>query len=313
MIERPLVAVLLVVVGTALAGMACGKKGPPLPPLVLLPIAPAEFAAVRRDSQVDLSFRVPNANTDRSTPADLLRVDIYAWTAPGPVSADDVVRRGTRVGSVAVNKPRDPDEPEPETPAAKGTGVDQNARATFSETLPTDADASAYRAYVAVGFSTRGRRGALSPRIAVPLVAPPSPPPQPLVTYDEKAVTVAWTAIVASGPAAFAYNVYRPDSPAGSLTTTPVSEPRFVDPSTIEWEKERCYEVRTVATLEGVRIESVASPSRCVTLHDTFAPASPEGLVSVASEGAVSLIWTPNREPDLAGYVVLRALRLPPH
>ena len=66
--------------------------------------------------------------------------------------------------------------------------------------------------------------------------------------------------------------------------------------------------MRTVAMLEGVRVESAASPSRCVILHDTFAPAAPEGLVSVASEGAISLIWTPNREPDLAGYVVLRAV-----
>ena len=40
--------------------------------------------------------------------------------------ADDVVRRGTRVATVAVNKPKDPDEPEPETPAPKGPGLDQN-------------------------------------------------------------------------------------------------------------------------------------------------------------------------------------------
>jgi hypothetical protein len=102
--------------------------------------------------------------------------------------------------------------------------------------------------------------------------------------------------------------VYTPDPDAPALTTAPVGEPQYVDPSAIEWETERCYEVRTAVTVEGARIESAASPSRCVTLHDTFAPASPEGLVSVASAGAISLIWTPNREPDLGGYVVLRAV-----
>ncbi len=318
MIAGRFVAGLLVIVAASLAAISCGKKGPPLPPLVLLPTPPADFAAVRRDSRVDLTFRVPNANTDRSTPADLARVDIFAWTVPSAVSADDVVRRGTRIGTVAVNQPPDPDEPEPETPAPKGDGVDQNATARFSETLPADADESAYRAYVVVGFSTRGRRGVLSNRIAVPLVAPPPAPGQPLVSYDEEAVTVSWTPVDAGGASPFAYSVYpaEPNAPAlttaepnaPALTKTPVGEPRFIDPAPIEWEKERCYEVRTVATLEGVRIESAPSLSRCVTLHDTFAPAIPEGLVSVASEGAISLIWTPNREPDLAGYVVLRAV-----
>jgi hypothetical protein len=31
-------------------------------------------------------------------------------------------------------------------------------------------------------------------------------------------------------------------------------------------------------------------------------------LVGVGSEGSISLIWTANSEPDLAGYIVLRAL-----
>ena len=32
----------------ALVTVACGKKGPPLPPLVKLPVAPADFTAARR-------------------------------------------------------------------------------------------------------------------------------------------------------------------------------------------------------------------------------------------------------------------------
>jgi hypothetical protein len=39
---------------------------------------------------------------------------------------------------------------------------------------------------------------------------------------------------------------------------------------------------------------------------DTFSPAPPQGLATVASEGVISLIWEPNTEPDLAGYLVLR-------
>jgi hypothetical protein len=34
-----------------------------------------------------------------------------------------------------------------------------------------------------------------------------------------------------------------------------------------------------------------ASPPACVAAVDTFAPAAPEGLAVVASEGALNLIW----------------------
>jgi hypothetical protein len=44
----------------------------------------------------------------------------------------------------------------------------------------------------------------------------------------------------------------------------------------------------------------------CVTPKDTFPPAAPKGLGAVSSGGAINLIWEPNAEPDLAGYIVLR-------
>ena len=297
---------LLALAMAGFAGVSCGKKGPPLPPLMLLPTPPADFAAVRRDTEVDLTFRIPDSNTDRSTPADLARVELYAMNSGGQVTADDVVRRGTRVASVTVNKPKDPDEPEPETPAPKGPGLDQNEIANVSDRLPSEGAADSHRAYVAVGISTRGRRGALSPRIAVPLVASPPAPSAPTITYDEKAITVAWPAVSAGGQTTLAYSVYTPGTPA-PLTPNPARDPLFVD-STIEWDKERCYEVRTAATIENVRIESPPSPTACVTPRDTFAPAAPQGLVGVGSEGTISLIWTANSERDLGGYVILRAI-----
>ena len=275
---------------------------------MLLPTQPREFTAVRRGARVELTFRIPSANVDQSTPASLDRVDVYAWTVPGAVSAEDVVRRGARVGSIPVTKPKAPDEPEPKTPAPKGSGLDQDDVATFTDAIPADAGADAYRAYVAVGINMRGRRGALSPRLAVPLVAPPPAPAEPGVMFDEKTITVSWAPIpTVGGERPYAYNLYRSAPGATLLTATPVANPLFVD-AAIEWDKERCYEVRSVATVENVRLESEASKARCVTPHDTFAPARPTGLVGVGSEGSISLIWTANAEPDLAGYLVLRAV-----
>ncbi len=56
----------------------------------------------------------------------------------------------------------------------------------------------------------------------------------------------------------------------------------------------------------AVTVESAASPPACITPRDTFPPAAPRNLAAVGAEGAVNLIWEPNDEPDLAGYIVLR-------
>ena len=50
---------------------ACGKKGPPLPPLVKLPVAPENLVAERRGNIVDLQFTVPGTNTDGTRPANV--------------------------------------------------------------------------------------------------------------------------------------------------------------------------------------------------------------------------------------------------
>ena len=72
------------------------------------------------------------------------------------------------------------------------------------------------------------------------------------------------------------------------------------------WGEKRCYAVRTVETIGAFTIESDAPQPRCVTLADTFPPAAPQGVQGIPSEGAINLIWEPNPEKDLAGYIVLR-------
>ncbi len=348
---------------------ACGKKGPPLPPLVKLPQPPASFSASRRASTVDLQFTVPSANTDGTRPANVTRVEVYGFTGAPNLSDQLLLKHGTRIGVVPVKAPRDPNaavDPEDEEASAEdaeleGTGLDQGAVAHVDESLadavlkpvilpaqnddaavPRESHAQALlgpppnvpsRTYVSVGISKRGRKGPLSKRVFVPLIPPPPPPAAPTITYDERAISVSWPALAAPAAAAediagalpsrvigppppsFAYNVYEVPPPArGSagaetpgtlLTKTPTADPTFTD-SRVEWDAERCYAVRTVETINDLSVESVASPAACEKLVDTFPPAPPKGLTAVASVGAISLIWQPNDEQDLAGYVVLR-------
>src|SRR5205085_2210145 len=96
-----------------------------------------------------------------------------------------------------------------------------------------------------------------------------------------------------------------PESPA-RLTSLPVAEPKYED-KRMAWGEQRCYAVRAAARVAGTFIESEPSPPHCETLADTFPPAAPKGLTAIPSDGAINLIWEPNGESDLSGYLVMRA------
>ena len=109
-------------------------------------------------------------------------------------------------------------------------------------------------------------------------------------------------AVPAPGPLAVTVSLFDPTGlPAPSAFARTVGDPR------LGFGAERCYALRSVATEHGLEVESEPSLPACITLHDIYPPATPQGLSAVGSEGSISLIWNPNQEPDLAGYLVLRA------
>jgi hypothetical protein len=85
-----------------LACTACGRKGPPLPPLVRIPAAPADITAERRGDLVEIRFLVPAGNVDGTRPANIQRVEVFAISAAQEVSDEHIVRDGTRIASVEV-------------------------------------------------------------------------------------------------------------------------------------------------------------------------------------------------------------------
>jgi hypothetical protein len=344
--------------------VSCGKKGPPLPPLLKVPVAPPDLTASRRGEIVDLQFTVPSTNTDGSRPANVDRVEVYAvTTAPGvpPAALTDAqfARYGTRVDVVAVKAPRDPnltadpDEPSEEVEPPEGDGLDQGAVAHVEESLgddameatevphegpkvkPTDGNEDRglplvapiadppLRTYAVVGVSTRGKKGPVSKRVAVPLAPPPPPPEAPTIDYTEREITVTWPLANAPAPSdggellpsrplgppkpPVEYTVYDATDPAAltKLTPSPIASPKYTD-KRIAWGEKRCYTVRSTVRLGSATVESDAGPPECKVLVDSFAPAAPKGLAAISSAGAINLIWEPNTESDLAGYIILR-------
>ncbi len=89
----------------------CGKKGPPLAPLVTLPARIESLVAKRVGPLVSLQISVPDRNQDGSAPADLARLEVYGYTGD-PGSTANFMKYGTLVATLPVRPPPDP-EPQP--------------------------------------------------------------------------------------------------------------------------------------------------------------------------------------------------------
>jgi hypothetical protein len=352
--------------------LACGKKGPPLAPLRIVPARIEDLALTKTGDEVRARLTVPAANDDKSQPADVAAVELYAISGKPEdpfgqsLSGPDFLKYADLVGRVAIEPPPDPDAPplpEGAPPPPPDPRPAQGEIVTLAETIdaadrqpfvhPKKKAAAAVeaseavvvrplgpppledvfaRTYVAVGVNRRGQKGPPSNRVAVPLLEPPAPPPAFIVEHNANAAILSWGA-----PAGARLRVQRPAEPTElasrplvqsitpttynvyvvtrsgegeTVSSTPVNpapvEVVSIGDPTARIGEERCYQVRALQVYGSARLESAPTPTVCRVLTDTFPPAAPKNLAAVGSEGGVSLIWEPNAEADLAGYLVLR-------
>lgn len=389
-------ALIVLVVVTA----ACGKKGPPLAPLVRVPALVTTVSPTRIDNDVYLTFKVPDTNADGKKPADIGEVDVYAVTSDRPPTTEKQREVATLVATVPVH-PILPAPPPPKNgspplpPIPLPPGVDPGATISVRETLTADARIPVelpvetppaavpapsdeepierlaplmapppsqlpHRHYFIVSKSPRGRESV--PSTPVPVVLDPgsSAPGKPSVTNTATDLTITWAPspdartstfllpptvkpvtaanatpanVTPRAPAplpplaakslgfnseATRYHVYDVTAPATAVeadpyaitvpkpvTPAPILETEFVIKSPV-FGTERCFEVRPVDQIFGTTVIGPPSPRTCVTPKDTFPPAAPKNLAAIAGAGVINLIWDPNTESDLAGYLVLR-------
>ena len=115
------------------------------------PTSPPNAAAKRSSC----SSPSRSSNTDGTRPANVERLDILRFTGPPAATDADVLKLGTKVASVPVKAPANPDvateadEP-PEEPELKDEGLDQGAVAQLEDTLVP-------AALKAVELPTKGR------------------------------------------------------------------------------------------------------------------------------------------------------------
>lgn len=256
-----------------------GRKGATSRPLAVAltpaPPAPGQAAGAAAEAYLELTWPAPEG----------LSKPVHAGTAvpspgrPGATAKPGAARPAQAPaivpGETAAQAPAAADDDEPERDEAEAPAQGAVPAVTTAEgPVVADAPAKPLNSRTLTGFGT------VVHGYAVYEVAPPHLTPAPI-----EPGTV-------------------PPLPR-KLTPQPIATTTWRD-SAVEVGTERCYAVRTVETRGTSVIESEPSPVLCVSPTDTFPPKAPANLAAVASEGAISLIWEANTEPDLAGYIVLR-------
>lgn len=296
-------AVLLLIV-FSLTG--CGVPGAPLPPSTGIPKFVGDLQAVRKGDTVTLTWTTPTETSD----GELIRKPGKMLVQRALISVHDPVLHFQTVSE------------QPLEPTLKNERGDQ-ATAKDSLTDLLHSGGAEFAVYSVLAQNRSGKSFGLPNRATVPLV-PTLPTPQkvqaePIPTGIRISWDQAWppkneTQINAQ----YVYRIMRKMEGANdSAMIKQVSagnEAIVLVDDGIEWEKTYQYWVVPVTLWQaGNRkgeVESDDSPVTTVFAHDTFPPATPSGVQAVYSAAAsgsfIDLTWTPNSEPDLAGYNVYR-------
>ena len=268
-----------VVVGVSSEGNEVEAAARIAVPLVDPPVPPSAFAITYTEEVIDITWELPaGVRATVQMPASSIGESAAGATSPGSVTG------ASAVAALSVSIPTDPALSIAAGQAAIRTPVTL-PESSMQAVRPTD------------------ERPSASPVL----------PSRPIFEGPATASILPSRSIV-EWPPASRYDLYEiVEAEDGStplpstLNTMPLTNPAYAD-SRVELGIERCYAVSTLDVVGGLDVRSRLSAETCVILVDVFPPEAPEGLTAVGIDRAVGLIWQPNDEDDVAGYLVLRGV-----
>jgi predicted phage tail protein len=165
-------------------------------------------------------------------------------------------------------------------------------------------------------LNRNGRGVGISNQVQVSTAPALASPANLSTSLSDAGVTLTWKAAnVQSVPGvSFVYRISRRGETGDfvAIATVPVDQPSYTDQGT-EWEKKSEYRIAALTqTADGKQtlVEGDDSSAVSILAHDVFPPKPPTELQAVFSgpgqQAFIDLSWTPNVEPDLAGYNVYR-------
>lgn len=297
-----------VVVATAVAvavtAVGCGRKAPPLPPVVRLAEQTRDLKAVQEGTTVVLSFSVPERTTAGGPLPDLEEIEVWRAEIPegrepqGGSERDRQVRvqlleaRGERLRVVA---------------AEDVAGVVEAGQVVVRDDVAALAARASDAASVVLWYAVRTRccRGRLSAYSNIVRVTPTAPPEAPetlVLAAGADSITVQWpegqTSVLVERSAAGAETWQ-------TLTDQPVRGTSYLDETATQGQSWR-YRLRAAEVLEGgQRVVGAPGPERTVEYPDVYPPPAPVELVCLPEGEVVRLRWPAVAEA--VAYLVARS------
>ena len=297
-ISRPWPAwVSAVLLAAALAG--CGVPGEPLPPLLEIPTPVSDLSAAQLGARLRLTWSRPVLTTEGERIDQLGRMEIYEVFLPSGASLTNFAEQSKPLATLREGELSGQQSPQNYEIALNSSQIGQTAFFGIK------------------AFSRKGREAGFSNISSLEIVNLPDPPADLQATVTEKAIELSWKAPERSvfggpAPAIAGYRIVRTEAglPPGEIA--PALELGSVDGLTYQdssFEFGHAYEY-TVRAYVGPAMTAQTAPSASleVTAKDVFPPAPPQNVRAIAVPGAVEISWSPNSEPDLAGYNVYRTL-----
>jgi hypothetical protein len=316
------------VVGFALLLGACGKKGPPLPPLRHNPQVASAVRVGQQGENLVVSYQVPAMSVDNlrlaGAEVDLLVVEGVGKTArkspsvrlaatpgqtridklplPAPGRSVSVTVRVKSQGAWSIpNRPVVFDVQAPPPPASAVTAANDPAGVLISWKTPPPTPPTATPVPTAS---------------ATPRPTPRARPGAPVAgasgsTFPGEAFGLAAGALAGvlptPPPKEAGYLVRRRlgDAAAENLTVHPIAAPPYVDEKAQPGSR-YCYTVLKVDSMEPL-VASAEAPETCLEVKDLRPPAAPSGVALLPQGAGLEVSWSPSPETDILFYRVYRA------
>ncbi len=269
---------------------ACGKKGPPLPPLSLAPDQAGELRAEGKEGGIVISWRMPDKNEDDSVLTDLAGFKLH--------------RRVSGVGCKTC--PADfPVYVDIDVESPGGARIE--GRKVFFRDLEIEPGKTYH--YKVSSYNRQGYFGKSTKTVTALWQEPPSAPTGLHGTVSDRAATLKWEPFPEKEESNFAgYNLYR-GTVSGKYSLKPAApkleEESFTD-SGLKNNTPYYYVVRSIIKAGETLIEGPSSREIMLIPIDLIPPVSPKDPSAVPTAKGVRLFWKGAVAVDLLGYNIYR-------
>ncbi len=306
---------------SVLSVVGCGRKLPPLPPVLDVPARIEPLQLSQEGADVVLRFPYPTRTATGEELSGLSEVTVWREILSAPGGANPQAPKPLTNPEERAREERTFRQNAVKVASLSRNELDESTLGTdivYRDSLvPLYRERGIGRVFLRYAVTaSRGRKDAspLSPLAALLPRVPPEAPDVVFATVEENQVCLEWPKpagmLDGSKPARIAaYAVFRRLESDDAYESTPLgteSRGEFYIDRTAAPEKRYRYTVRAVPALADAFILGPPSLEVKVDTKDVFAPPPPGGLLVLSEEAGTRLVWNPVPARDLAGYRIYR-------